>query len=69
MSLPPEVIDSCNQINRFHQQKKLLLKTGHNLRNFTNKGGKNSRHSYIIQHVLLPVVNTKLYIINPSCIE
>lgn len=69
MSLPTEVIDSYNQVNRFCQQKKLLLKTGRNLRNFTSKGGKNSRHSYTIQHVLLPVVNTKLYIINPSCIE
>lgn len=63
-------LDTYNLITRFCQYKKLLLKRGHYLRNFTSKGGKNSRHSYTIQDIfLLPVVNTKLYIINPSCIE
>lgn len=49
VSLPPEIIDFCNLINGSCQEKKLLLKTGHYLRNVTSKGEKDSRHSYTIQ--------------------
>lgn len=49
MSLPSEVTDTYHRITRLCQYKKLLVNRGHDLRNITSKGEKNSRHSYAIQ--------------------